>query len=80
MSKLHKTYPISINTNDGIVDVTAIAYDTLPIISMPGYNKVINNLKNNCSNLAKYSVNSDIVKVDLLLGCDYYFKLVENSK
>ena len=80
VSKMHKTYPISIQTNDGVVNITAIAYDTLPTIQMPGYNKVINNLKNECNNLAKYPLNSDVVSIELLLGCDYYYQLVENSK
>ena len=26
VSKLHRTYPISIQTNDGVVNITAIAY------------------------------------------------------
>ncbi len=80
VSKKHKTYPISIQTNDGVVNITAIAYDTLPTIQMPGYNKVINNLKNECDNLAKYPLNSDVVGIELLLGCDYYYQLVENSR
>ena len=44
-SREYKTYPISIQTNDGIVNVNAIAYDNLPIIQMPGYNKIISNLR-----------------------------------
>ena len=79
VSKKHKTYPISIQTNDGVVNINAIAYDTLPTIQMPGYNKVINNLKKECNNLAKYPLNSDVVGIELLLGCDYYYQLVENS-
>ena len=68
VSKIHKTYQIPIQTNDGIVKVTAIAYDKLPTISMPGYNKIINNLRNECDNLAKYPVNSDVVGIELLFG------------
>ena len=80
VTRKHKIYPISIQTNDGIVDINAIAYDNLPIIQMPGYNKIINDLKNECSGLAKYPKNSDKVEIELLLGCDYYFKLVDNSE
>ena len=38
-SRIYKTYPIIINTNEGIVNITAIGYDQLPKISMPGYKK-----------------------------------------
>ena len=79
ISRIHKTYPININTNEGIVNITAICYESLPKISMPGYNNIINNLKDKCSNLAKYP-NSDCINVELLIGCDNYYKLVENDK
>ena len=62
VSKKYKTYPISIQTNEGVINITAIAYDNLPTIQMPGYNKVINNLKNECNNLAKYPLNPVVVQ------------------
>ena len=77
--KSYKIYPISIQTNTGIIELNAMAYDNLPIIQMPGYNKVIHNLKLDCKDLAKYPKNADLVEIELLIGCDYYFKLVENS-
>ena len=80
MIQPHKTYPISIQTNTGIVEINAMAYDNLPVIQMPGYNKIINDLKLDFNDLAKYPKNADLVETDLLLGCDNYFKLVENSE
>ena len=79
-NKLYKKYPISIHTNEGLINITAIAYDNLPIIEMPGYNKIIDNLKTECKNLADYPRNVDLVNVELLLGCDNYYKLVKNTK
>ena len=30
ISRIHKTYPININTNEGIVNITAVCYESLP--------------------------------------------------
>ena len=80
VSRNYKTYPISIQTNEGIVNVNAIAYDNLPIIQMPGYNKIISNLRKECDNSARYPQNSDVVEIELLLGCDYYYRLIKTSE
>ena len=79
VSKMHKIYPISIKTNEGLVKITAIAFDKLPTIQMPGYSKVINKLKTKCDNLASYPSSPDMVNIELLIGCDYYFEIVENK-
>ena len=78
-NELYKTYSLNIHTNEGIINITAIAYDTLPVIEMPGYNRILDNLKSEYKNLADYPHNADLINVELLLGCDNYYKLVKNT-
>ena len=47
---------------------------------MPGYNKIISNSRKECEYLARYPQNSDVVEIELLLGCDYYYMLMKNSE
>ena len=70
-----------VKTNKGDVKIKAVGLDKLPSIQMPGYNKVMKNLKQNNSNLAKQQIgNEGQIDINVLIGSDFYNDIIKNEK
>ena len=79
-NQVYNNYCLAISMNEGIVNLEATGMEALPCISMPGFKVVLNDLKHKVQNLAKNKIsNSDKIKIDLLIGSDYYFSFVKNQ-
>ena len=79
--KTYNNYTLAIKTNDELIKLQATCLDNLPCIQMPGFQKVVKGLKSKVKNLAKYNMShSGRFQVELLIGCDHYFKIVNSNK
>ena len=79
--EMYEVYEMFVKTNEGDVKIKAVGLDKLPSIQMPGYNKVMKNLKQNNSNLAKQQIgNEGQIDINVLIGSDFYNDIIKNEK
>ena len=78
----YNIYDFHISTNEGLVKLDALAVKHLPLVTMPGLDKIISKLKNKGEKLADAELikaKDGKVSVDILLGSDYYFNVVKDK-
>ena len=79
--KMYEVYELFVKTNEGDVKIKVVGLDKLPSIQMPGYNKVMKNLKQNNSNLEKQQIgNEGQIYINVLIRSDFYNDIIKNEK
>ena len=78
--KKHNVYEIFVETNEGDVNMKVIEMASLPCVNMPGYSDIAESLVNSGKDVADLNIKTDNVKVDLLIGSDYYNEIIKNEK
>ena len=79
--EMYEVYELFVKTNEGDVKIKVVGLDKLPSIQMPGYNKVMKNLKQNNSNLEKQQIgNEGQIYINVLIRSDFYNDIIKNEK